>query len=150
MSLQLNRTLKIGMKGDDVKLLQKALIDLGYDPGTLDGVFGSRTQLTVMAFQRNFRLLQDGIVGPATLLALNKALTEPVLLKVGSRGPEVATIQSALRELGYGPSLADGVFGPETRAAVISFQKDYGLKQDGVAGPQTFTVLDQVLRYRRR
>src|SRR5215211_184982 len=53
------------------------------------------------------------------------------LLRVGSRGPEVSRIQS---QLGIA---ADGVFGPVTKAAVISFQQRNGLLVDGIVGPQT-------------
>ncbi|WP_415536683.1 peptidoglycan-binding domain-containing protein [Dehalobacter sp. 4CP] len=146
MSLRLTRTLRLGMRGNDVRQLQIALIELGYNPGTPDGIFGPRTQATVMAFQQNNGLVQDGIVGPVTTAALNRTLTEPAFLKVGSRGPEVATLQSILKELGYAPGMADGVFGPKTREAVIAFQRDYELIPDGIAGPQTFTALDQVIR----
>lgn len=146
MSLRLTRILSLGMRGDDVRNLQNALIALGYNPGTPDGIFGSRTQSSVLAFQLNNGLVQDGIVGPVTTATLNKTLTEPAFLKVGSRGPEVATLQSVLKELGYDPGRVDGVFGPKTKEAVISFQRDYGLNQNGIAGPQTFTILDQVIR----
>ncbi len=148
MSLRLTRTLKLEMRGNDVRQLQIALIELGYNPGNPDGIFGPRTQSTVMAFQQNNGLVRDGIVGPATIAALNRTLTEPAFLKVGSRGPEVATLQSILKELGYDPGMADGVFGSKTREAVIAFQRDNGLIPDGVAGPQTFTALNQVIRRR--
>jgi peptidoglycan DL-endopeptidase CwlO len=53
------------------------------------------------------------------------------LLKQGSRGPAVSAIQS---QLGIS---ADGVFGPQTKAAVIAFQQRNGLLVDGIVGPQT-------------
>jgi cell wall-associated NlpC family hydrolase len=53
------------------------------------------------------------------------------LLRQGSSGPEVSRIQS---QLGI---TADGVFGPATKAAVISFQQRNGLLVDGIVGPQT-------------
>jgi peptidoglycan DL-endopeptidase CwlO len=53
------------------------------------------------------------------------------LLKFGSRGPAVAAVQ---RRLGI---VADGIFGPITRAAVRAFQKRNGLVVDGIVGPQT-------------
>lgn len=57
------------------------------------------------------------------------------VLKVGSRGDAVATLQ---RKLGIA---ADGVFGPQTRAAVKRFQRRRGLTVDGIAGPQTLGAL---------
>jgi len=59
------------------------------------------------------------------------------LLKYGSRGTEVKNLQQQLIKLGYLKGKADGIFGSQTRAAVIKFQKDYKLKQDGIVGPET-------------
>lgn len=63
------------------------------------------------------------------------------LSKVGSRGDEVRQIQTKLKEKGYDPGAVDGIFGEKTRKAVIAFQKDYGLTQDGIAGPNTLKAL---------
>lgn len=146
MSLLLTRTLRLGMRGEDVRQLQQALIDLGYNPGKVDGVFGPATQSVIRTFQRNFRLVQDGIVGPVTAAALNRALTEPAYLRVGSRGPEVVTLKSVLKVLGYDPGPINDLFDPTTREAVLAFQRDYGLTPDGIAGPQTFGALDRAIR----
>ena len=61
------------------------------------------------------------------------------LLREGSRGPEVADLQSQLIARGYsvGASGADGIFGPATRAGVIAFQRDHDLDPDGIVGPLT-------------
>lgn len=66
-------TLRRGAKGSYVTLLQTALINRGYDLGTMgaDGDFGSRTERAVQAFQRANRLEVDGIVGPLTWAALD-------------------------------------------------------------------------------
>lgn len=58
------------MKGEDVKNLQKALDRKGYAVGTLDGIFGTRTQEAVKAFQRTKKLSADGIAGKDTVTAL--------------------------------------------------------------------------------
>jgi hypothetical protein len=57
------------------------------------------------------------------------------VLTVGSRGPGVAALQSAL---GVG---ATGYYGSVTRRAVLRFQRSRGLLVDGVAGPQTLGAL---------
>lgn len=63
------RTLKIGMKGDDVKALQKALNQLSFSV-LVDGDFGKKTESTLKSFQMAKHLQQDGIAGPRTLSAL--------------------------------------------------------------------------------
>jgi len=57
------------------------------------------------------------------------------LLRFGSRGSDVASVQ---RQLGV---VADGIFGPKTRAAVRAFQRSHGLLVDGIVGPQTRAAL---------
>ena len=67
------------------------------------------------------------------------------LLRRGSRGAAVQQLQQQLIKLGFLQGSADGIFGPQTEAAVRSFQKAYGLKQDGIAGPATLGKLVEVL-----
>ena len=62
-------------------------------------------------------------------------------LKKGSSGPDVLTLQSALKQLGFDPQGVDGVFGSGTEAAVIAFQQSKGLTPDGIVGPNTMAAL---------
>ena len=63
------------------------------------------------------------------------------LLGRGSKGPEVKELQTKLAQLGYGMGTADGKFGSKTEAAVRKFQKDHGLRVDGLAGANTIKEL---------
>lgn len=67
--------LQIGNHGDKVKQLQNDLIALGYSCGSAgaDGDFGIGTLNAVKKFQKEHNLEADGIVGPATLSAINSA-----------------------------------------------------------------------------
>lgn len=70
----------------------------------------------------------------------------PVIHKTvrrGDTGPEVEECQQMLIQLGYdlSPVGADGKFGKKTEAAVREFQAKQGLKQDGIAGRETFAAL---------
>ena len=71
-----DRTIKYGCEGEDVKLMQEMLLNLGYDLGSwgCDGDFGDCTDLALRAFQTDTRLDVDGECGPATLVALEKAV----------------------------------------------------------------------------
>ena len=65
----------------------------------------------------------------------------PVLSQQGSRGNEVRQIQTKLKQLGYYKGSIDGIFGSDTKKAVISFQRSCGLTADGIAGPRTLLYL---------
>ena len=69
------QTLKPGDTGTQVKTLQRALATLGFSAGKPDGDYGPATQVAVEKFQLAKGLAEDGIVGPATLAALQKALS---------------------------------------------------------------------------
>jgi len=66
-------------------------------------------------------------------------------LKLGKRGDHVKQLQETLIGLGYLTSAADGLFGPNTRAAVIAFQRAQGLKADGIVGAATYEALAYAL-----
>lgn len=63
-------TLRRGSRGAAVSDLQRRLEAAGFDPGPVDGIFGSRTRAAVIRFQRARSLTVDGIVGPQTWGAL--------------------------------------------------------------------------------
>lgn len=69
-------TLKYGSNGAEVKELQEDLIELGYDLGKwgADGDYGHSTANAVRAFQKKEDLKADGIAGPITLSAIDKAI----------------------------------------------------------------------------
>lgn len=62
-------------------------------------------------------------------------------LAQGNSGPNVAKLQQALRQKGFNPGAADGIFGPATRAAVIEFQRSRRLSLTGVADAATQRAL---------
>lgn len=80
LSMGEGTVLKLGSRGARVKILQVRLTSLRYDPGTADGIFGSKTQEAVKAFQRAKGLTADGVVGPKTVEALGLAASSLLLL----------------------------------------------------------------------
>lgn len=68
-------------------------------------------------------------------------LATPTNLNWGSRGDEVVQLQQTLNTRGYSCGQADGIFGSKTYRAVINFQKDCGIKIDGIVGPATKNAL---------
>lgn len=77
--------LKVGVKSSIVETVQEWLNQLGYkhecpngntEPLDEDGIFGAKTEVVVKSFQQDEGLSVDGIVGPNTLKALEKAYYE--------------------------------------------------------------------------
>ena len=62
-------------------------------------------------------------------------------IKKGSKGDEVKTLQSKLKELGFLSGSVDGIFGSNTEKAVKAFQKSAGLVTDGIVGAKTIAAL---------
>ena len=148
-------TIRLGSKGTDVATWQSFL---GI---SVDGVFGPKTDASTRKFQSSKGLKADGVVGPLTWAAaqggLAPAPTTPVVtpvvtpatavvftpgslagphatIRLGSKGPDVATWQKFLR------IPADGVFGRQTDAATRTFQRSKNLTADGIVGPATWNA----------
>ncbi len=90
------------MRGDDVAMLQSRFIDMGFDCGRVDGVFGPRTESCVREFQKSAGVAVDGRCGPATITALIR-LTHTI-----SGGAPSILRESAARK-NRGPALANKV-----------------------------------------
>ena len=111
----------------------------------VDGIFGPKTDAAVRTFQTENHLSVDGIVGPATWAKLI------VVVRRGSQGDAVKGVQEEFqfRNLSGDPSRGpqiDGVFGPETEAAVRAFQQALhadipSVTVDGIVGPVTWQAL---------
>ncbi|WP_232219170.1 peptidoglycan-binding protein [Anaerovibrio sp. RM50] len=70
------------------------------------------------------------------------AMASGVLVKEGSTGADVVTVQALLKEKGFFSGEEDGVCGPETVQAIKAFQKSEGLEVDGICGAHTYRRLD--------
>ena len=151
-------TLYNGCRGEGVRAMQQALINLGYLQGNADGIFGGQTEEAVRAFQRSNGLTPDGLAGTRTLSALGSARSgssspasgtaapartyKESTLYNGCSGEEVRAMQQELIDLGYLEGTADGRFGDKTEEAVRAFQRKNGLTPDGLAGTKTRSALE--------
>ncbi len=68
-------TFSLGMRGEEVRKLQQALTDNGYDTGGIDGIYGEKTKNAVIKYQRDNGLKADGIAGAETLARLGISTT---------------------------------------------------------------------------
>jgi len=170
--------LRIGTISDDVLLIQNRLNRISKNFPAIpkisdpDGFFAAETEAAVRAFQRQFGLSEDGVVGRATWYAIMriyggvKSLTDvnsegiPIgdvtllfneRLEEGDRGFGVSELQYLLAVVAeFNNSVRsvriDGIFGPGTAAAVRDFQYDYGLPADGIVGEKTWRALYDTYR----
>lgn len=69
--------LRVGSSSPRVQQLQQLLKAKGFNPGPLDGTFGSGTETAVIAFQKSLALTVDGVVGKDTWAALTNATKLP-------------------------------------------------------------------------
>jgi N-acetylmuramoyl-L-alanine amidase len=128
--------------------LQSRLGRLGLDAGR-NGHYDERTSEAVRQFQSTRRLRVDGICGPETWSALLEAgfrLGDRVLFRQAPmlRGDDIAELQETLGALGFDAGRVDGIFGDDTKRALVEFQRNVGLTADGVCGPRAVAELRRV------
>ena len=135
--------LRLHDTGVNVKRLQRLFVMMkSLGPSDIVGTFGSKTEAAVRDFQSGSALPVDGIVGPATWAKL-PADPGTVVLKKGSHGAAVTSLQKGLAKIGAAgsatdPGSADGVFGLKTQAAVKAYQSEHSLTADGIVGDATW------------
>ncbi len=164
--------LEIGNRGDDVRALQYYLDYLSaYEESipevAIDGIFGEETRDAVIAFQRAYGLSPTGIVEEITWNTLYNAYLGiisslpveyfsgnivpfgGVVLSIGAQVPAVRVLQEYLNYIGrtyteIPPIEVTGLFGTQTRNAVIAFQNLFGLEADGSVGAVTWNRITEV------
>ena len=151
------RVLKYGDSGNDVKWVQNALKNHGFDMN-VTGYFGDKTKASLITFQQRNALTPDGICGPATVAKLKASPGQstggtaadpyapsnfPVptrVLRYGDNGLDVKWVQAVLRKNGFDMNVT-GYFGDKTKASLITFQQRNGLAPDGMCGSATTAKL---------
>lgn len=76
------------------------------------------------------------------LVASSDAAHAAAVLRENARGGDVLTLQRKLSALGYDIASVDGIFGPETKRAVLLFQREKRLKMTGVVDQKTWKALN--------
>ena len=145
------RLIHRGDRGAAVRDIQRRLLALGVriDGDELGGLFGPSTEAAVRAFQQRRGLPSDGLIGPDTWGQLVEAgyrigdrtlyLRSPFF-----RGDDVSQIQRLLNQLGFDAGREDGILGEGTGRAIVEFQRNVGIKPDGIVGPEVVRALERI------
>jgi len=114
------------MRGDDVANLQSRLVEMGFNPGRVDGIYGPSTESAVKDFQKSVGTKVDGICGPGTVISLMR------LMRTVSGGAPTELRAQADRAK-RGPALADKVIvlDPSPRSEISSLTFDLAQKIEG-------------------
>ena len=128
-------------KNPAVEEVQTLLSIYGYSPGKADGVIGLQTRNAVEEFQRDNGLKETRFVDKATWEKLMVFKDNNFIVK---NKLNVKLVQTALKEAGFDPGVADGKMGTKTKNAIMAFQKANGLTADGKIGYKTLAKLSEV------
>jgi peptidoglycan hydrolase-like protein with peptidoglycan-binding domain len=126
--------------GPAVARMQELLKAHGFEM-RIDGDFGWRTEVAVKQFQRQHSLRIDGIVGPVTWTTLARTV-EPGkrLLRQGYSGADVYELQGLLQVNGH-VLQRSGRYDAETKSAVMAFQRNHHLHDDGLVDAVVWSLL---------
>ena len=136
-----------------VESVQRELLSAGYYKGPVDGVNGRKTRQAIAAYQQAVGLEADG--KPTSALAEHIRFTREVSeasLFTGTiqAAPDaesraaIRRVQTGLAELAYNPGEINGELTAQTRAAIISFQRDRNLAQTGEVSEQLLAELSKM------
>jgi peptidoglycan hydrolase-like protein with peptidoglycan-binding domain len=156
-------TLSTPQPSASVKTLQQELADLNYYSGSIDGLYGPQTAAAVSYLQRDAGLPQTGQMNAATQSALEHFLahgnsqmnppakpstpTKPSTPSTPQPSASVKTLQQELADLNYYNGSIDGLYGPQTSAAISYLQRDAGLPQTGQMNAATQSALEHFLAH---
>ncbi|MCD9185730.1 MAG: peptidoglycan-binding protein [Pyrinomonadaceae bacterium] len=141
--------LQRGSRGAEVERLQNDLIDLGFmtnaQKATGAGIFGPQTEAALKTFQRSAKLEPNGVLTPETTRAM-RDIEANLGRTTNTRNENVTKgIQDRLVELGFMTraqvNTGYGTFGPQSEAAIKSFQQRNGIEQTGRVGELTYRTL---------
>ena len=118
--------------------LQLELLNLGYEPGPVNGQFTPATQAALRKFQATHDVPapERGALGPGTAAALAKG--------PGGSSNAVQALQSALTDVGLFNGTINGGYGAGTLAAVEALQRKTHITADGFYGPETAAALTRL------
>lgn len=174
VELLFNSFLEEGEQGAEVFELQYLLnlvseFNNEIPPVTIDGIFGENTKNAVESFERTSGLPVNGVVGiedwdalyreyvgiinalPQGYFSVSTLPYPGFVLRLGSQGESVSALQEYLNYIGNTYSsipkiTVDGVYGPQTQAAVIEYKEIFGLGNQGIVSAATWNSITDTYR----
>ena len=140
-----------------VESVQRELAASGLYSGKVDGVFGQRTKIAIVAYQRSNGLDETGFASPELIEHIrytrriaeavnmtDSAPVRPQRLPPLKAADTVTRVQVGLAELGYEPGAINGQLGQETRNAILRFEHDRGIAPTGDISPTLIVELEKM------
>ncbi|WP_226666755.1 peptidoglycan-binding protein [Metabacillus litoralis] len=131
VSIETTQIVRYGHIGQVVENVQTKLTKLTLYNGSIDAVYGKKTENAVKQFQRLHHLKVDGIVGKQTLTKLTTLNSSTKEFRLGDQTEEVKPFQQQLKTLNYYNGQIDGIYGPLTLSAVKEYQQKNNLEVTG-------------------
>lgn len=136
LPLNANALSKRGSRGTEVRNIQSRLSAWGYNPGSVDGIYGAKTEAAVKRFQQKHGLTPDGIAGPATLAKIG--------LPTGSNSSYQSNVNLLARVIS-GEARGESYTGQVAIAAVVLNRVKHSSFPSSIAGviyqPGAFTAV---------
>lgn len=122
-----------------VKSVQQALNQRGFNAGPADGALGPKTRTAIREYESSKKLPVTGEMSASLLQSLS--LGTPQSTPVSGEDPTAADVESELSRLGYAVGPVDGVLDNQAQAAIRYYQRTYGL---GVTGDASEGLLEHL------
>ena len=133
-----------GDRHDDIPSLKKKLNHVGFSGISETAYYGDFTENRVKQFQKYYGLSVNGSLNENTIKKLDEVYNSP--FQLGKRHKETIQLKEKLNQLGYGKISVTTLYGSFTEQQVKKFQKDHGLKVNGIADSVTLKELNKAIQ----
>ncbi|MFD1334567.1 peptidoglycan-binding protein [Oceanobacillus iheyensis] len=133
---------ELGDRHNAIITIKEKLNAIGFGGISETNYFGGWTETRVKQFQQYYGLSVDGKVGPATQETLDSVYNSP--FQNDERHEDTKAIKEKLNSIGYGPITVTTLFGNYMESQVKEFQRDQGLRVNGIADGPTLAKLEEL------
>ncbi|WP_405097428.1 peptidoglycan-binding protein [Oceanobacillus sp. FSL H7-0719] len=133
---------KVGNRHPNIIPIKQKLNTIGFGGISETNYFGNWMKTRVIQFQKYYGLSQTGTTNATTIDKLNEVYNSPYQL--GKRHKDSINLKKKLNRIGFGHITVTELYGSFTKKQVEKFQKQYGLKVNGIADPVTQKKINDI------